>query len=314
LLLLRPFTPTDRSWLVDRLGYLYDIIEPPTFDDATLSSYAGDADAALGAAISPRTLNAASRLKLLQTPGSGVEKLDLAALDARGIVVCNSSSHAPHVAEHGMALLLTLMRKVALHDRLLRQGVWYRPTGDQEDALFQSDSLRGATVGLVGYGAINQAVAKLMSGFDVKLRVHARMSRTGIEMATLAELMTSARAVFVALPLTPSTRGLIGARELALGDPYLVNLGRAEVIDHAALIDALANHRIRGAAIDVPYGETDTMAGLEEFAHYDNTVVSPHRAGTLRGPAPHLAGVVENLIAFAQGLPPKNVVDTKAGY
>lgn len=290
---------------------MYEIIESPAFDDATLSMLIADVDVALGAAISPPVLAAATRLKLLQTPGSGLDKLNLSALHSRGIMVCNSSSHAPYVGEHGLALLLALMRKVALHDRLLRQGIWYRPTGKPEDAFYQSDSLKGATVGLVGYGAINQAVAKLLSGFEVRLLVHARKPRAGMEMVDLSNMMERAQAVFVALPLTADTRGLIGARELALGHPYLVNLGRAEVIDRIALLEALRSQHIPGAALDVPYGDADGVEGLADFACLDNAVVSPHRAGTLRGSTPHLGDVVANLTAFAKGVTPRNIIDTK---
>lgn len=316
LVLLRPFSPSDRAWLLQRLAACYDIIEPTAYDEDTLAASIKEADVALGASIVPKVLATAERLRYLQTPGTGLEMLDLGALAARGVIVCKSTSHAPQVAEHAVAMLLALMRKVALHDRLLRAGLWYRPQGRPDEELYQTDSLMGATVGLVGYGAINQAVAKLLSGFDVRLLLHARHARPGMRMVSLPEMMAQAKAVIIAVPLTDSTRGMIGAAELNAGKPgpYLVNVGRAEVVEPAALVDALAQRTIRGAALDVPCAGVHAAEGLADFARFDNAIVSPHRAGTLRGTPSHLIDVVANLEAFAKGLPLKNIVNFSAGY
>lgn len=309
LLFLRPFAPNDHAWLLERLTPFYEVMQPQAYDETTLSALIKEADVALGAKIPSVTLAAATQLKLLQTPGTGLEQLDLKALVAKGVGVCNSSSHAPQVAEHALAMLLTLMRKVALHDRLLRQGTWYKPDGDANDGIYQSDSLAGAHVGFVGYGKINQAIARLLSGFGVTALAHCRTPVEGVRMAGLSELIEACDAVFVAVPLNDQTRGMIGERELSVKQlaPYLVNISRAEVIDRNAVVNALTQRRIRGFALDVPYGGADELAGLEVFTHFDNALVSPHRAGTLRGQSPHLHDVVDNLVAFAQGLPLKNI-------
>ena len=91
-------------------------------------------------------------------------------------------------------------------------------------------------------------------------------------------------------------------------------MGRAEVIDRRALIERLESGQIRGVALDVPYEGIDSVAGLMEFTRFENAVVSPHRAGTVRGYSPNLLDVVDNLISFAQGLPLKNIVDLRVGY
>jgi len=316
LLLLHQFSRSNRDWLFEGLAPFYEILEPRTFDEMALISLAKDADVALGSAITPAVLAEARRLQMLQTPGAGLEKLDKLALATHGITVCNSLSHAPQVAEHAIAMLLALMRKVSLHDRMLRRGAWYRPQGNSEDDAYQSDALSGATIGLVGYGAINQTVARFLTGFDVRLLVCARQPRSGVRMSNLTEIMTLADAVIVSVPLTESTRGMIGVTELGLRTPapYIVNVGRAEVIDRVALVEALEHRRIRGAALDVPYDGVDGMAGLVEFTRFDNALVSPHRAGTVRGSSPNLLDVMENLVAFAKGLPLKNIVDLSAGY
>lgn len=316
LILLRPFSPSDRAWLLDRLAASYDIIEPSAYDDDTLAACIKEADVAVGASISPKVLATAQRLRYLQTPGTGLEMLDLSALAARGVTVGKSTSHAPQVAEHAIAMLLALMRKVALHDRLLRAGVWYRPQDRPDEELYQTNSLMGATMGLVGYGAVNQAVARLLSGFEVKLLLHARHPRQTMNMVSLPEMMVQADAAIIAVPLTDGTRGMIGVAELRAGNPgpYLVNVGRAEVIERGPLLKALTQRTIRGAALDVPYGGVHAEKGLDKFTRFDNVILSPHRAGTLRGASLHLADVVDNLEAYAKGLPLRNIVDFSAGY
>ncbi len=310
LLFLRQFAHVDHAWLLDRLEPFYEVIRPHSYDEKTLSVLIRDADVALGAKMSASMLAAALQLKLLQTPGTGLEQLDLDAFAAHGVGVCNSTSHAPQVAEHALSMLMALMRKIALHDRLLRQGTWYKPDGSANDDMYQSDALVGANVGFVGYGKINQAIAKLLSGFGVSTFVHCRRTVESVRMVGLSELMQVSDAVFVAVPLNDQTCGIIGERELSVKQPapYLVNISRAEVVDRDAITTALSQRRIRGYVLDVPYGGVDEIDGLSVFAQFDNVIISPHRAGTLRGQSPHLYDVVENLLAFAQGLPLKNIV------
>ncbi len=310
LLFLRPFAPGDQAWLLECLAPFYEITQPAKYEDAALNALIGEADVALGAKIAAATLAASVRLKLLQTPGTGLEQLDLKALAAKGVCVCNSSSHAPQVAEHAIAMLLTLMRKVALHDRLLRQGTWYKPDVHDDDGMYQSDSLFGAHIGFVGFGNINRAIAKLLAGFSVTHEIHSRSPVRGVRMAGLSELFKDCHAVFVGVPLNEQTRGLIGERELSVKQPlpYIINVSRAEVIDRDAIFRTLVQRRIRGFALDVPYGGSDEISGLAPFTDFENALVSPHRAGTLRGQSPHLRDVVENLIAFSQGRPLKNIV------
>ena len=316
LLLLRRLAATDRALLAERLEPCFHILEPAEWTETALTALAETADVMLGAEVAPAILAAAPRLKLLQTPGAGLDRLDRPALAARGIAVCNSHSHAAMVAEHGLSLLLTLMRKVALHDRLLRAGTWWRPKGSPDDRLYQSDSLTGSTIGLVGYGAINQSFARLVSGFGVQLLVHTRRPRPEMVSVSLDEMARRATAMVIAVPQTPQTEGLIGEAVLAAAQLglYLVNLGRAEVIAQAPLLAALRERRIAGAALDLPYGGADIWEGLADFTTLDNVVLSPHRAGTLRGQSPHMADVVENLLHWAKTGGFRNRVDLEAGY
>lgn len=316
LLLLRRLAPADRALLGERLEPHVHILEPAEWTEAALVALAASADAMLGAEVAPAILAAAPRLRLVQTPGAGLERLDLPALAARGIAVCNSHSHAAMVAEHGLTLLLALMRKVALHDRLMRNGTWWRPSGSPDDRLYQTDSLTGATIGLVGYGAINQSFARLVSGFGVELLIHTRRPRPEMISVPLDEMARQATAMVVAVPQTAETEGLIGEAVLAAAHPglYLVNLGRAEVIPRAPLLTALGEKRIAGAALDLPYGGVDAWEGLADFTMLDNVVLSPHRAGTVRGQSPHMTDVAANLLHWAKTGGFRNRVDLEMGY
>lgn len=316
LLLLRPFAPHDLELIYSKLSTYYDIIEPTAYDESSLTALARRADVALGPSIPPKVLTAATRLRLMHVPGAGLEKLDLVALKEKEIIVCRSASHALQVAEHTLGMLLGIMRKIALHDRLLRSGVWYRPQKSSCDTLYQTDSLQGAHIGLLGYGAINQALSHMLSPFDVQLSICTRCAHPGISQTSIDEMMKCCDVIVVAVPLTEKTRNLIGVSQFAAANSklYLVNVGRAEVIERGALHNALTSRAIRGAALDVPYEGMDSYDGLSEFATLDNTLLSPHRAGTLREKSPHLRDVLDNLVAYTQGRPLKNIVNLEAGY
>ena len=309
LLLLQSFIKADLDFLYEKLSPFYEITQPEVYDEPSLSALIKEADVALGAKLSVGLLDASRRLKLLQTPGSSVDHLDLRALSSKGVCVCNSSSHAPQVAEHAVAMLLSLMRKVALHDRLLRSGVWYRPSGSTDDAQYQSDSLIGAKIGFIGYGRINKAISKLLAGFDVKNFVYSRSSEA-VTTADLLDLFLICDAIFVGVPLTQETRGMIGMRELTAKSPapYLINISRAEIVNQDAASFVLSNKAIRGFAFDVPYGGSHNFKGVERFVKFNNALISPHRAGTVRGQSPNLHDVVGNLIAFSRGEKLNNII------
>ena len=310
LLILQSFIKADREFLHEKLSPFYEITEPEVYDEPSLISLIKEVDVALGAKLSVGLLDASRRLKLLQTPGSSVDNLDLRALNSRGVCVCSSSSHATHVAEHAVAMLLSLIRKVALHDRLLRSGVWYRPSGSGDDAQYQSDSLIGAKIGFIGYGRINKAISKLLAGFDVKTFVYNRSPTEAVTKVDLMDLFLICDAIFVGVPLTQETRGMIGMRELTAKSPapYLINISRAEIVNQDAASFVLSNKAIRGFAFDVPYGGSHNFKGVEQFVKFNSALISPHRAGTVRGQSPNLHDVVGNLIAFSRGEKLNNII------
>jgi phosphoglycerate dehydrogenase-like enzyme len=193
---------------------------------------------------------AAPRLRVVARVGVGTDSIDLEAATAAGVVVTvTPGANQETAADHTIALILAALRRLREHDAAVRRGEW--PRGG---ALTPWD-LNGATVGLVGYGAIGRAVGRRLAGFSVRLLVAdpAATAAPGAEVVGLDELLARADVVSLHAPLNAATRKLIGATELARMRPsaILVNISRGGLVDEAALADALLAGSIRAAALDV---------------------------------------------------------------
>jgi glyoxylate reductase len=209
-------------------------------------------------------------LRIVANFGVGYDSVDLEEATRRRIVVSNTPDVLTEAtAELTMALLLSLLRRVAEGDRLVRrQHEWaLSPT------FMLGEGLAGKTLGIVGLGRIGREVARLAEAFGMRI-VHTRGAGPYQELP-LDELLAEADVVSLHVPLTRETRHLIGVRELALMRPsaVLVNVSRGPVVDEAALVDALTSGRIAGAALDVYEREPEVSAGLLEL---ENVVLSPH--------------------------------------
>jgi glyoxylate reductase len=255
----------------------------------------------------------AAGLRWVANHAVGTDNVDLAAASARGVAVTNT----PGVLEEAtadlcVALVLAAARRVAEGDRLVRSGGW---TGFATDLLLGLD-LAGATAGLVGLGGVGRAVARrLVAGFGMRGLYAARgphpddEAALGVAPAALDDLLGAADAVTIHVPLTDATRGLIGARELALMRPgaVLVNVSRGPVVDEAALVAALAEGRI-SAGLDV--FDEEPLAPGHPLVALPNVVLTPHIASAGRATRARMAGLaVDNLLAMSAGRrPPTPVV------
>lgn len=207
---------------------------------------------------------AGPQLRIVANYAVGLDNIDLEECERRGITVSNTPDVLTDAtAEMTIALMLALTRRVAEGDRFLRGGeVWeWAPT------FMLGRGLVGLTLGIVGFGRIGQAVARLAQAHGMNV----------VHSLPVDELLATADVVSVHVPLTDDTRHLIGERELGLMRPtaYLVNTSRGPVVDEAALARTLAEGRIAGAALDVFEREPDvdpTLLGL------DNVVLTPHMA------------------------------------
>jgi phosphoglycerate dehydrogenase-like enzyme len=214
-------------------------------------------------------------LRVIARVGVGIDSIDLDAATAHGVAVTVTPGvNEATVADHTIALMLAALRRICEQDAAVRRGEWNR-TGDHAAWL-----LSGGTVGLVGFGHIGRIVAERLRGFDVRVVVNDPIEprEPCVEAMNLDALLAASDVVSLHVPLLPTTRGLIGARELALMSPraILVNTARGAVVDEEALADALESGRLRAAALDVfadepPVGSR--VLGLR------NVVLSPHIAG-----------------------------------
>jgi lactate dehydrogenase-like 2-hydroxyacid dehydrogenase len=209
-------------------------------------------------------------LRIVANFGVGYDSVELAEATQRGIVVSNTPDVLTEAtAELTVALILALLRRVVEGDRLVRR----RDEWALAPTFMLGEGLAGKTLGIVGLGRIGREVARLAEAFGMRV-VHTRGSGPYEELP-LDRLLAEADVVSLHVPLTPETRHLIGAPELALMRPsaVLVNVSRGPVVDEAALVDALVEGRIAGAALDVYEHEPEVSAGLLGL---ENVVLSPH--------------------------------------
>ncbi|HTS22339.1 MAG TPA: hydroxyacid dehydrogenase [Casimicrobiaceae bacterium] len=228
---------------------------------------------------------AASRLRVVGRLGVGLDNIDLAACAARGIeVIPATGANALAVAEYVIATAFLLVRGAYSSTAATAAGDWPRA------ALSSGRELRGRTLGLVGFGSIGRATARLgravgmgTIGFDAHVAASAgewREERT--TPRRFEELLRESDVVSLHVPLDPATRGLLGAEALALMKPdaVLVNTARGGVVDEAALAAALKAGRLAGAALDV--FETEPLAAGSPLAGCPNLILTPHVAGVTR--------------------------------
>ncbi len=233
--------------------------------------------------ISARVIDAAARLKGIVKYGVGIDAIDIAAAMARGIPVVNVPEYAEEtVAEGAFALMIALAKKLMPVGREMAARGWAWPT-----PRWLGLDLAGRTLGLVGTGKIGRSMARMATGFRMRVigcdpHVDAgSMLSAGIEKVDdLQALLKSSDVVSIHAVLDAATRHLIGARELGLMKPsaFLINVARGAIVDEAALVAALQEKRIAGAALDVFGEEPLRHAGHPVSALFgmDNVILFPH--------------------------------------
>ncbi|HET6469942.1 MAG TPA: 2-hydroxyacid dehydrogenase [Geminicoccaceae bacterium] len=246
----------------------------------------------------------APRLALIQKIGVGVNTIDLDAARARGIAVCNMpGTNSRAVAEMTLALMLAALRRLPQLDRATRAGRgWALPADDQA----RYGEIGGRTVGLVGYGAVPALLAPVLAAMGARVLFASRSERPEAvgRRVPLTELLVESDIVSLHLPLAPETEGLIGAAELAAMRPgaLLVNTARGGLVDEAALVAALRNGRLGGAALDVFAHEP--LPADHPLLALDNVVLAPHLAWlTAETLERSLAVAIDNCRRLRQGEP-----------
>jgi len=243
--------------------------------------------------------------------GSGTDNVDKETATSLGIIVANTPDAVTEpVADHTVSLLFSLVRRVTFHDRRIRSGVW-----DSYGALSYR-AYRGATMGFVGFGRIPRRIITKLSGFGMHFLVCDPYVNTkeieglGGEKVELDELLRKADYVSIHCPLSKSTLHLIGEKELRLmrPDSLLINTSRGQVVDQSALVKALGEKWIAGAALDVlrdePPHQDDPLLGM------DQVILTPHSGGHSRE-FPHeiCEASVSAIIDISQGKMPASIVN-----
>lgn len=220
-------------------------------------------------------LDPLARLEIVACFGNGHNTYDMAAAKERGIVVTNTPDRTSEtVAELAIALLLAVSRRVAESDRYVRAGRWKGGPG----SFGLGHTLMGKRCGIVGLGSIGKGVARRAEALGMSVSYHGPREKSGVPYRYYPSVLDMARdadALVVACPLTPQTRALVDSHALAaLGaSGYLVNVGRGPVVEQEALLGALRDGRIGGAALDVYWNEPEVPPELKAM---DNVVLVPH--------------------------------------
>jgi D-3-phosphoglycerate dehydrogenase / 2-oxoglutarate reductase len=223
----------------------------------------------------------APNLLIVSSNGAGYDPVDVEACTAAGVLVVNQSGGNAHsVAEHALAMLLTLSKRILEADRALR-----REANVSRNALMGTEA-QGKTIGIVGIGNVGRRIAALCEGllgmkvlaYDPYLSQAEIVARGG-EKVELDELLRRSDYVSISCPLAKDSRGMIGARQFALMQPhaYFITTARGFIHDEAALVEALRNKQIAGAGLDVWAKEPPPPD--HPLLQFDNVIASPHTAG-----------------------------------
>ncbi|OZD70012.1 hydroxyacid dehydrogenase [Rhodococcus sp. 05-340-1] len=262
-------------------GHDIELVAGPFASREDLIAACEDADAVINqyVTIDQEFITRLRNCRVICRYGIGVNTIDVASATAAGIMVANvPDGSLDDVSDHAAAMILSLSRGLVKYDRALRSGEW------NYQAAAPLHRLRGGLLGLVGFGNIPQRLAFKMRAFGMEPIAYdpyltaQRAEELGVRPVDLAELMRLSDVVSVHAPLTDSTRGLIGATELASmkSTAFLVNTSRGGILDEDALAVALRTGSIAGAGLDVFAQEP--LPVNHEFALFENTVLSPHCA------------------------------------
>ena len=250
-------------------------------------------------------IEAAPRLRAISNYAVGVDNVDVEAAAARGIPVGNTPDVLTEsTADLAVALMLGIARRLSEGEAFVRAGQWRT----WEPGLMLGRDLHGATVGIVGYGRIGQAVGRRVEGFGCEL-----LTTSGSGGVPLDELLERSDFVTVHTPLTPHTRGLIDEAALRRMKPtaYLVNTARGPIVDTDALARALHAGELAGAALDVT--DPEPLPGDHPLLDAPNLLVVPHVGSATVATRERMADMaVDNLLAGLAGEPMPNAVTPRA--
>jgi phosphoglycerate dehydrogenase-like enzyme len=305
-----------------------EFIIPETDKRETIKKYLKEVEVVIGGTFGKVDLEQARKLKLIQIPFAGVDKLDFSLYkNYPDIFICNIHANKNAVAEHAFALILALAKNIVINDRDLRLGRWHG-FSTKESTI----QLQGKSLGIVGLGSIGWEIAKIghalgMKVFALKRKIEDEdLKKKDIleflgEKKDLEKVIKESGFNVIAVPLTKETSGLIGEKELKLmKGKYLINISRGSVIREEALFKSLKECYLAGAAIDTWYQypsseQKEVPPSKYDFQKLNNVVMSPHTAGyTDRALDENIKSVFDNIVKIYYGEEPENQIDTELEY
>jgi phosphoglycerate dehydrogenase-like enzyme len=310
------------AWFPERLRHDFPGLEVVQLEDyGRLNDEISNADIVIGWSLRGEQIAAAKKLKWIHSTATAVHALMRPELRASEVVVTNARDvHGPVVAEHAMAMIFALAKRLPQAMQYQQQKHWAQQ--DLWDAGVPPRELRDSTVCILGLGGIGRPLAKLAKRVGMKVigvREHAGKHVDNVAtiygFEQLDEGLRQADFVVLALPVTPKTECLMNASRLAQlkHTAYLINVGRGALIDEPSLIEALQRKSFAGAALDVTTREP--LPPDSPLWEMDNMLITPHVAGlTDQMWERHYQAFTENLRRFQQNQPLLWVVDKQVGY
>ncbi len=292
------------------------------WDRDTLRRLLPDADVAFTPFVDRDVFPAATRLRWVQSPAVGVGSLMFPELLASPVVITSARGiRARSIAEHVLGVTIALARRLPIAMRAQVAHRWAQH--ELEGATVDVRTLEGQRMGIVGLGAIGLELVKIAAPFGFRISAIRRRAGEpkpqGVDevwpLDRLPDLLAGSDVVVLALPHTPETKRLIGKRELdrIKRGALLVNVARGKLVDDDAVIEALRDGRLGGAALDV-FSE-EPLDPASPYWDLPNVLVTPHTSGAMQDYwTPLVALFTDNLRRFEKGEPLRNVVDKKAGY
>ena len=248
-------------------------------------------------------LEAAPKLKVVGRAGVGVDNIDLAAAQSRGVTVVNAPTATTiAVAEHTFGLMLSLVRQIPSADASMKSGLWNKKN-------LVGTELNAKTLGIIGMGQIGSGVAQRAAAFGVKIYGYdlfiddETIDQRGARPTTLNSLLAKSEIITLHVPLTPETRGMINGQTIGMmkRGTYLICAARGGVVDETALLNALESGQIAGAALDVFSAEPP---GLTALVAHPNVIATPHiGAQTSEAQARSAVDISEEVLAVLKGEP-----------
>jgi phosphoglycerate dehydrogenase-like enzyme len=305
------YTRLNRLWLerIEELKREFGHAEFITEQDQVSREIEG-ADALVGGFIPPDSLRRAQKARIIFVPFAGIDALPLEDIRGRGIRVSNAHGNAPYVAERAIAMALAFYGRIIAFHNDLRIAKWhgFRANRGVSDSW---DSLQGRRCAMLGTGEIGAGIARLVKAFHCttigfkKRQAKKRPEYFDEITFSLSEALQRAELIFISLPLTDETRGILSAETLAsLKGKVLINVGRGEIVDEEGLYRSLKAGILKGAGIDVWYrypreGEAEVHPSRYPIHELPNVILSPHVAGfTPQAAELNIEQTIENIRSY----------------